>query len=426
MQKSVFISSLVAASLLAIPATAQRFMECGATLQSKPAGFAALDNLALGVTDVAQLMAIADPANPGKYLCMFTVTQAGGANYDIKSGTFDPATGTVALDNYADLMNVAGAVAGDDMFQGSMDPSGLIAVADTPTTHPVGGGLIICAQRLNLTQQFGDTATGAPAIVTVSGVPSGYIDPHICVVRGQLSLLYVSGTDIAIADLTVNATSATATNIRTAIKNIPGANTLHSPTPIVDAAGNAHHLICSQAIAGSGSDSVYLPATEQGNLEASMIYDDGSDWLANPASFPQTGTAIYADAAGGYGTPLGHEFFATSGGKVPAAGGTVELHTVVPYGSPMVNDVIFHNFGIMAPGAGIGPGGLGIVASGDLCLNVLFGMPAGPMAGSTDFIFSFPVLAGQLPAGIVIDGQSIAFSPTTGAINMSNNWVLEN
>ncbi|MCA8972350.1 MAG: hypothetical protein KDC95_21360 [Planctomycetes bacterium] len=211
----------------------------------------------------------------------------------VLAGEYDYPTDKFTPNTHGNAMNDVAAGNFGLMISG---PLGQYAVVD----HSDG---VYFSKRANFTQAF-------PAPVKVGGITSTYVDPAVTIYQGQLKLLWVeSYTDpvtqlgrsrIAMNDLDDSnwPTSVTIKGNAQIIADVTLSSStdvvnVHSPTPVVDQAGNLCGLMCSERV-GSDSDQFFKGDIQMGKGHEQQRYYDGSAWTNNGGCY--FGTLYYADS----------------------------------------------------------------------------------------------------------------------------------
>ncbi|MGE0144611.1 MAG: hypothetical protein AB7T19_15110 [Planctomycetota bacterium] len=383
------------------------------------------NGLGFNITEVAQVFLVANPA--GGYWGSATVKKSTGTDFDaITFSWAGPGNQPVAN---ADANSLNGTA---DEFQMSLSTDGLITVLDAGAGNPNTGG----ANRPFLASRA--TPSGPFTFVaTISGAfPSaaGYYDPQL----GRYDLdqngtvddvLYWAapsgGIDCGILNRATGAISAT----RTAIPalSVAGFQFCHSPTPQYDATGVSHALIFSVFASATGSDSYYYPGRNSADypgatlagLQPYAMFDDGTNWDANPALV--RGSAYYARATGGYTDPLLVEFFSMSGMSVSAsAGGTGTIYGALPLGQSTSILTGAINIGAPVPSP-LPVSAFGLNGFGNLCIAPFASVGTGSTTGDFAVNLTFPA---GFPAG-ALPMQGVMLNVLTQEVYLSNVAYLE-
>lgn len=423
MQKALF--SLIAASVVGVSAAnAQITIDpCGPTLTIPGAANIEVNNLTLGVAAVGQLHLIPDPTGTATYMGSATVQRTGATDWDPMLFFWTPGTpATPSTD--LDLASGPG-----DEFAVGMSRDGLHCVMDTGAGHVVGNGNPMVISRANTATAFDNNTSATPIV----GVPGGYIDTSLGVINGQDVLFFVpaaGGLDVGDIDLDPNSANyGNVTNVRNAVPaqtQLPGYQFEHSPECQYSTAGESVAIFFSIYTSSSGSDphfqstcdsSIYSAALANGQLAAYAVDDDGTDWNANPAVID--GTAIYADAAGGYGDPREYQTCTLSSARVSgSAGGTIRLVGKIPAGANGVF-IAAINLGAFLLPFPIDLSTLpGINGAGNVCVASF--ASAGTAVTGSEFGLTLNVPAGSTPGVLLCEGAVAEInSNTVWATNVS-------
>lgn len=326
------------------------------------------------ITGVAQVH-LAPVSATGRYMCLSVYTSASPSATKVMAGAWD--TVTEVFTKNTDVDHFTGGTSGPFALSVSRDL--LTAVYDHGTAQPQW------ATRANVGVPF-----GAPA--PINGVPAGYIDVNLTSIKGQLTLLYVSGQDIYAGDFA----AGNVTNSRKVITNPPGNSNVHSPAPIEDSTGNCRSLHFSVLVGGNDSDPMFTANIDDSAPKRKM-WDD-ANWKNNGDA--DGGTFIDAIYSAGYTNAIKWGMIAISDATWPTLGGPVKLVSFAPTHTAAIPHAAFIAFspaiataGTPIPGVGGSPLGLslsGLVVVGTGTFDKSSGLneitinaPASPFLGAS-------------------------------------------
>lgn len=308
--RSILITALTASVLSAGLVGQYNGEGPGIVVPQGPSTKITIGILGNGVTEISQIYLAGSPLlGINVYYGCFTVRRTGGTGgWDAMTGIYDGNTNTFTKNNDVDAMNSTG-----DEFAATVSPDLMTFAMDTPTGP-------IYANRASTSGPFG---TPAP----IGGL-SGYVDPMFGQINGQLSLFYVAGVNLAVADFAAG--TGTLSNIRILVTNPIGAG-CHSPSPMSDFIGATRALIFSAQVPGFSSNAWFTSALNDSAPKFEML--SSSTWLANPDA--NGGTITYAEATGAtYGVPLTAGILAMNSASIPSGGGTLNLTVWGPQRTP--------------------------------------------------------------------------------------------
>lgn len=158
------------------------------------------------------------------------------------------------------------------------------------------------SKRANFTQAF-------PKPVPIGGITAAYVDPAVALYQGRLVLFwvetYTNSQNLTRTRIVMNnlddsmwPTSVTISGSATIVADVTLQSStttvsVHSPTPVTDAAGNTAGLGLSERL-GNDSDQFFKGDLAMKTGHEQQRYYDGSAWTNNGAMF--SGTFYYADS----------------------------------------------------------------------------------------------------------------------------------
>jgi hypothetical protein len=243
----------------------------------------------LGVGNLQQLNFVADPAlPPGVYHTTLTVSanpanpQAGGG--DIWCGLYDVSTDTFTSRTDVDAFNTTAYEFGL-MYNPSAGRSNSATFGPATVAVWDDGVLVRCTYR---------AAFGQPFLPhqAISNAPSGFIDPTLATINGELHLIYVgggSGGQTIWADrLMITQSNPPAFSLALTSRLLVDAaavtaggfsGTPHSPVPVVGSDGELQALVFSANAPNGDSDTYWISAVD-GTGKVFRI-DDSPGWSNN-------------------------------------------------------------------------------------------------------------------------------------------------
>ncbi|MBK8979821.1 MAG: hypothetical protein IPM29_28315 [Planctomycetes bacterium] len=417
--------SLLIAGAFGATLPAQITDPCGPAVVGAPAAFTDFTAANFGATEVGQVNLVA--TGGGNFAGTATIKKTGATDWDIITFTWAGPGNAPVTNTDADALNGT-----TDEFQGSLNLTRTAIVMDTGSTNPWGAGAAIIATRAGTSGPFSNA-------IPMAGVPTGYIDPHLGTIGGRDVIFWADvGTGIKVGDIDTNPSSGSygvVTNVRDAVlprTQQSGFNFLHSPSTQRDSTNESVAIYCSSYAASTGSDSVYQStpdvtlfpsASLTFRLQSYVVYDDGTNWDANPAVI--RGSAIYAKATSVYTDPLRINTVTLSSASLPAfTAGTARHVMMFPYQSTSGGNTVLTalNLGISVLPNPIDPNSIGFVGFGFLCVAPVVGLTTGP-ATNDELVVNIPVPAG-IQQGVLL-AQGIGVNITNGQVFLSNVAVLE-
>lgn len=279
-----------------------------------------LSTPAVPAASVQQVHTVHLPTDPPNvfYVAM-TVTGLGAANggvgsSDLLTGRYDVLTDTFTPNNDAAALNTA-----SQEFGLMVHSSGLFASFDRLPGAPW------LASRPALGQPW-------QIVGQISPIPSqSYYDPAVATYQGQVHLLYVLGTDIAMTPIDV--TNATLTGTPRIIVNAAlSGSTANSPTPVCDPAGEliglSHHDVL-------GSDNDHYMSLDLSPATPSVLMNDTTGWSNNGGFIG--GRFFDAESAPTPYHVFSMDTFWFTGGRSPVGGTMV----ITMYSPPTTGSAIY-------------------------------------------------------------------------------------
>jgi hypothetical protein len=217
-------------------------------------------------TDVQQVNFVHLPTDPSNvFYCGMTGTAlspsfGGVGGTDVLCGSYDVLTDTFTPNNDAAALNTTGTE-----FGLTIHSSGLLAVFDRLPGAPW------LASRPALGQPW-------QIVGQVSGLPSqGYYDPSLATYHGQLHLIHVFGSSIAMTP--IDPLTAVLTGPSVVIVNpVTASSTANSPTPVTDPNGEligvSHHDLV-------GSDNDHYMSLDLDPNTPAVLMQDTTTWINN-------------------------------------------------------------------------------------------------------------------------------------------------
>lgn len=216
--------------------------------------------------DVQQVHFVHLPTDPPNvFYCgltgnLLSASFGGVGGTDVVCGSYDVLTDTFTPNNDAAALNTAGTE-----FGLTIHSSGLLAVFDRLPGAPW------LASR---------TALGQPwqIVGQITGLPSqGYYDPSLATYRGQLQLLHVFGSSIAMTPIDPLTAALTGPSV-VIVNPVTASSTANSPTPVTDPNGEligvSHHDLV-------GSDNDHYMSLDLDPSTPTVLMNDTTTWTNN-------------------------------------------------------------------------------------------------------------------------------------------------
>ncbi|MFO1078868.1 MAG: hypothetical protein U1E73_14190 [Planctomycetota bacterium] len=216
--------------------------------------------------DVQQVHFVHLPTDPPNvFYCGVTSTSLSGTyggvgGSDVLCGSYDVLTDTFTPNSHAAALNTSGTE-----FGLTIHSSGLLAVFDRLP------GLPWLASR---------SALNAPwqIVAQISGLPSqSYYDPSLATYHGQLYLLHVYGTDIAMSPIDPVTAALTGPSV-VIVHGATATSTANSPTPVTDPNGEligvSHHDLV-------GGDNDHFMSLDLDPNTPAILMNDTTTWTNN-------------------------------------------------------------------------------------------------------------------------------------------------
>lgn len=360
------------------------------------------NSLGNGVTNVLGLHVVPYPgAASGVYYLVASVQVTGSPGYRLMSGTWDENAQTFSKNLDVDALNSTGSE-----FGGTVSPDLLTIAYDSPND-------VRMARRSSKTVPFGSPQP-------ILNVSAGYVDPHIASVDGVLRLFYADQDLGGIWSGRLE--TGYVWDVKLVVEDRGPTMSLHSPSTITDAKGEAIALIYSR-ITGPGESAAVFSSALDASLDATtyeMVRISGS-WLNNPTA---TGGLIrYAQSSGGYMDPFELSVVGSSSTGLPSEGGLCKIDVFSPPskggGLPMLATVAI---GQLASSGLQVPGIAGSLLSLDPASLVL--LPAG-VIDSASGGFSYNLTVPPIPEGLRVHMIGIVADMTTGRVLIGNTAMAK-
>lgn len=326
-------------------------------------------------------------------------TSGGMGSGDLITGSYDVLTDTFTPNNDAAALNTT-----SYEFGMMIHHTGLHAVFDRLP------GLPWLAAR---------SAIGQPwqIVAQIGPLPSqSYYDPALATFQGQVHLLYVLGTDIAMAPIDLATATLTGTP-RVIVRAARAGSTANSPTPVLDPNGEliglSHHDVL-------GSDNDHYMSLDLDPGTPAVLLNDTSTWTNN-------GGFIGGRFFDAENTPTPYHIFAIdtfwfTGGRAPI-GGTMHVSM---YSPPTANMAVY--FSMFAGSDSFLPAGIGLPSVPGLIGINPAAISTVPLVQHNNqnglALVSFPIPVNPSLSGLSLPAQSATLDALTGQFYFGNTARL--
>lgn len=217
-------------------------------------------------SDVQQVSFVHLPTDPpnvfycGMTNSVLSPSYGGVGGTDVLCGSYDVLTDTFTPNNDAAALNTTGTE-----FGLTIHSSGLLAVFDRLPGAPWLASRAALGQPWQIVGQF-------------SALPSqGYYDPSLATYRGQLHLLHVYGSAIAMTPIDPLTAALTGPSV-VIVNPVTAGSTANSPTPVTDPNGEligvSHHDLV-------GSDNDHYMSLDLDPSTPAVLMQDTTTWTNN-------------------------------------------------------------------------------------------------------------------------------------------------